>query len=94
MSEYDDLLDGLTQASEPSAPNAVSPEPKKKQAKRVSKPRRESPKQATLVAQPKLETPAEPARRGMDRLLERTGRCPMYAPKGTTCKTCGKVHPL
>lgn len=36
----------------------------------------------------------QPARRGMARQRERSGRCPMYAPAGTKCKTCGKVHPL
>lgn len=36
----------------------------------------------------------EKARRGMARQRERAGVCPMYAPRGTTCKTCGKVHPL
>lgn len=39
-------------------------------------------------------SPDVPARRGMARQRERSGRCPMYAPAGTKCKTCGKVHPL
>lgn len=34
------------------------------------------------------------ARRGMARQRERSGLCPMYAPRGTICKSCGKVHPL
>jgi hypothetical protein len=35
-----------------------------------------------------------PARRGMARQKERAGLCPVYAPFGTTCKVCGKVHPV
>lgn len=43
---------------------------------------------------PSPATSQQPARRGMARQRERSGRCPMYAPAGTVCKTCGKVHPL
>jgi hypothetical protein len=35
-----------------------------------------------------------PARRGMARQKERAGLCSVYAPFGTTCKVCGKVHPV
>lgn len=44
--------------------------------------------------QPRVSAPGQKARRGMARQRERSGRCPMYAPVGTVCKTCGKVHPL
>lgn len=47
---------------------------------------------ADLELGPKEKT--QKARRGMARQRERSGRCPMYAPVGTVCKTCGKVHPL
>lgn len=41
-----------------------------------------------------LSARPEKVRRGMARQMERSGRCPMYAQRGTTCKVCGKVHPL
>lgn len=67
----------------------VLPDPKP-----VKKVKTQKKKQATRETEPKTLTPAVPARRGMARQLERSGRCPMYVPRGTVCKSCGKVHPL
>lgn len=65
---------------------------RKRSATPGTKPTQSTPQSSEGVTTP--STPSEqPARRGMARQLERSGRCPMYVPLGTTCKTCGKVHP-
>lgn len=82
--DYDDLLDEVL----------VSPDPKPVKKPKAA-PRRKPPKkkQAIVQTDTKLDSPEpQPARRGMSRHLERSGRCPMYVPRGTKCKSCGQVH--
>lgn len=109
MSEYDDLLDEVLTEPEGirsdlargAAKDQTAPKwpPRKREssgsvsASKTSPEVKRGKRQAKAAADPNLPTP-DLARRGMSRLLERTGRCPMYVPRGTVCKTCGKVHPV
>ena len=106
MNEYDDLLEDVLPEPEGirsdlargTAKDQAAPKrpPRKRESSGSGSAAKKS-KAAGASRKPVLvaeQAPAEPARRGMARLLERTGRCPMYAPRGTVCKTCGKVHPV
>lgn len=54
----------------------------------------ETPEPQTTPAIGAPATDFPQARRGMARLLKRSGRCPVYAPGGMRCPACGKIHDL
>ena len=100
-SEYDDLLESVLEerdvpGSGASDGGALPPPASRSSSARSESTRAESGEVPSTKPSdgPATSPDTTLARRGMARQRERAGRCPMYAPSGTVCKTCGKVHPL
>ena len=95
MTEYDDLLESVLEERDVPWPGASAGGTLPSPASRSSSTRSESGEVPThITSDGPATSPDTPARRGMARQRERSGRCPMYAAAGTVCKTCKKVHPL
>lgn len=85
MSEYEDVLEevlteGEVPESEEPAPLSVSTTPAERVPPDVAS-------RGGALPDPKLK-------REKRKIGTAGGRCPMYAPRGTRCPACGKVHPL